>query len=545
MLRSPLPCLAGLAALLAACGPPPRPGQPPRHVLLITVDTLRADHLSCYLYPRATSVTPSSPEERAAGGGWSIDRLAEKGVLFAEAFAPRGETFPSIATLMTGQGPFHHGAFDNLNRLEEQHETLAERFAASGFATGAFTTNRLLGPAIDPSGRTRVPSGIEQGFAEFQHLWNEADRDLAAVGAAATWSKARRAEGDPPQFLWLHLMGPHLPYDPAPLHGRDFGRLFADPSYSGPADGSREFLDPIYAAGRGLEPLDVARVVALYDGEIARINYLLSLFWLTLFGGEGGAAAERDTLVIFAADHGEELYQRHGYWGHSKSVYSSVLHVPLLISHPASLTGSRVIGEVVELADLAPTLCDWFALPALSGSTGRSLLPLVDSYVRRPFERRPAFGQWSDRIFSVTDGDWRLVYNPERLTPDDPPAGPYPIPPLALFDRRRDPLELADVSAREPETVARLLRELEAWLERVPEGSPRSTAVDGALAESLRAMGYLDTPRAEPPEPARTEPAEAPSAEPAQPLRAEPAEAPPAEPESGDAPGPEAGGGQE
>lgn len=506
VLRSALPLLCGLALGLSGCGPPPRPGQPPRHVLLITVDTLRADHLSCYLYPRATSVTPSSPEERAAGGGWSIDRLAEKGVLFAEAFAPRGETFPSIATLMTGRGPFHHGAFDNLNRLDQVHETLAERFGEAGFATAAFTTNRLLGPASDPLGRTRVPSGIEQGFGEFQHLWNESDRDLAAVGAAANWSKAQRAAGDPPQFLWLHLMGPHLPYDPSPLHGRDFGRLFSDPDYAGQADGSREFLDPLYAQGQGLDPLDVARVVALYDGEIARVNYLLSLFWLTLFGGEGGAAAERDTLVVFAADHGEELYQRHGYWGHSKSVYSSVLQVPLILCHPGSLTGSRVVGEVVELADLAPTLCDWFRLPDLAGATGRSLLPLVDSYIRRPFERRPAFGQWSDRIFSLTDGDWRLVYNPEGVTPDDPPAGPYPIPTLALFDRRRDPLELTDVSAREPAVVKRLLGALEGWLDAVPPGSPRSTAVDGALSESLRSLGYLDAPRAPAPEEPGAEP---------------------------------------
>lgn len=480
----------GLGLLLLSCSRPVRPGQPPRHVLLVTVDTLRADHLSCYLYARPTSATPTTPEEKAGGGGWSIDRLAAEGVLFSQAFAPRGETFPSVSTLLTGRGPFEHGAIDNLDVLSDEVETLAERFKAAGFATGAFTTNRLLGPAVDPSGRPGRPSGIEQGFDHFEHLFAAPDRDLAAIAAAVKWSQARRAEGDPPQFLWLHLMGPHLPYDPAPLHGRDFARLFADPDYAGKANGSREFLDPLYSAGTPLDPLDLHQVVALYDGEIARVNYLLGLFWMTLFTGPGGPEAKQQTLIVFAADHGEELYQRNGYWGHSKSVYSSVLHVPLILWHPPSLTGSRVLGEVVGLADVAPTLCDWFALPPLSGQSGRSLLPLVDSYVKRPFERRPAIGQWSDRIFSVADERWRLVWNPTGIEPDDPPPGRYPIPALALFDRQRDPLELNDLSAQWPEERQRLLGLLEEFAAAAPAGQARSGHLDPARRESLIELGY-------------------------------------------------------
>jgi arylsulfatase A-like enzyme len=479
-----------LCLLSSACARPPRPGQPPRHVLLVTVDTLRADHLSCYLYARPTSATPSTPEERAGGGGWSIDRLAAEGVLFAQAFAPRGETFPSIATLLSGRGPCEHGALNNLDVLTDEVETLAERFKAAGFATGGFTTNRLLGPATDPSGRPGRPSGIEQGFDQFEHLYAAPDRDLAAVGAAVQWSQARRAGGDPPQFLWLHLMGPHLPYDPSPLHGRDFARLFADPDYSGQANGSREYLDPLYAAGAPMDPLDLHQVVALYDGEIARINYLLSLFWMSLFTGPGGPEAKQDTLIVFAADHGEELYQRNGYWGHSKSVYSSVLHVPLVLWHPPSLTGSRVIGEVVGLSDVAPTLCDWFGLPPLEGQSGRSLLPLVDSYVRRPFERRPAIGQWSDRIFTVADQRWRLVWNPAGVEPDDPPPGRYPIPGIALFDRQSDPLELRDVAQQQVEQRERLLGLLEEFVAALPPGTGRSTGLDPARLQSLIELGY-------------------------------------------------------
>jgi arylsulfatase A-like enzyme len=245
----------------------------------------------------------------------------------------------------------------------------------------------------------------------------------------------------------------------------------------------------------------VNHVVALYDGEVARVGALLQSFmhgYSEVFEEE---ASERwaDTLFVFASDHGEELWQRNGYWGHSKSVYSSVLQVPLFLHHPRSLTGARVLDEVVELQDVMPTLLDWFDVPAPADVRGRSLLPLVDSYVRRPFESRPAFGTWSDRIFTVRTGRWRLVWNPEGREPVEEPPGPYPVPALALFDVERDPLERHDCSADHPEVVAELRDELHRWM----EGLEPCLVGDRGLSDERRAalgeLGYLGAD-AEPPE---------------------------------------------
>ena len=139
-------------------------------------------------------------------------------------------------------------------------------------------------------------------------------------------------------------------------------RRFADPDYAGEANGSREFLDPVYRDGLPLSGHDVNRIVSLYDGEIARINYILRMF-LQLYTGAFEEEPKHlldKTLFVFASDHGEELYERHGYWAHSKSVYSSVLHVPLFIRHPPSLTGRRVLVVNGLLNALFIALCATF-----------------------------------------------------------------------------------------------------------------------------------------------------------------------------------------
>ncbi len=481
-MRFPLAAALLLCFALVACGPAGRPGEPPRDVVLVTVDTLRADHLSSYLYGRPTS--GPLPDHPGPGGerDLSIDGLAGEGVLFSRAFAPRGQTFPSIATLMTGRTAFEHGAIDNRDLLGQEAITLAELLGEAGFATGAFTTNQLLVPG----------SGIEQGFQRFFSDFVSADRDLNVVQRASQWVGEQRAAGRP-MFLWLHLMGPHLPYDPNPLHGIDFAALFADPDYTGEADGSRAFLDKAYAEQIALSPEDIHQVVALYDGEIARINRLLSLFFYAFADRDRvGAPDHLDrALLVFTSDHGEDLHQRHGYWAHSKSVYDSSLHVPLFFRHPPSLTGRRVLDEIVELADVAPTVLEMLGLPVPGAVSGRSLLPLTDARDRRLFDSRPAFGHWRNRIFAVRTERWRLVLNPDGVEPDDFPPGPYPIPPLALYDTLADPLERIDVSADHPEVVERLRTELELWVARQRPARGAAAPISAERWQALQALGYV------------------------------------------------------
>lgn len=503
--RSTLLALTTLVALvLGACGARERPGTPPKHVLLITVDTLRADHMSAYLYGRPTTFTGATDEDKLAGRDLSLDRLAEEGVLFRHAFAPRGMTAPSVASLLTGLTPLEHGLLTNTQRLDSSLPTLAERFASAGFDTAGFSANRLIAKG----------SGLTEGFAHFE-TYTEGDKDLEVVRGAMDWLGERDLDDGPPVFLWLHLVGPHLPYEPLPIGGEDFAARFTDPGYAGPADGSRAFLDQAYLERRPLDGQDVHHVVSLYDGEVARVNFLLQRF-LEVYSGVYEDPPKRrldDTLLVFAADHGEELYERNHYWAHSKSVYSSVLHVPLFLRHPPSLTGRRVVDEHVTLEDVGPTLLEWFDLPELPGAYGRSLLPLVDTYDTFTFEARPAFGGYENSIFTVRapkangDGDWRLVWNPDEVEPDDRPLGAYPIPKLALFDVALDPKEQRDVKDAHPDVTEELLEKLVTWrAERLPRAGTVEDPGQRAAAED---MGYVGT-SGKPPggpgsEPAQTE----------------------------------------
>ncbi len=472
-----------LLAGLLACAPDRRAGEPPRHLVLVTVDTLRADRLSAWRAPRATSDLAGLVTARGGipAGRKSLDELAAEGVVFARAFAPRSQTFPSMATLFTARPVPEHGCFDNEEVLCTEVATLAEVLGEAGFATAAFTTNKLL-----VSG-----SGIEQGFDHFFADFSE-ERDVRAVAAATQWLRERDLQAGAPMFLWVHLMGPHLPYAPPPLEGVDYATLFTEPGYAGSADGSREFLDEAYRTGRELAPADVEHVRALYDGEIARVDHVLSLFVEVLSGAlpEQPVDVLSRSILAVVADHGEELAQRHGYWAHSKSVYDSGLHVPFFVRHPASLTGRRVFGEIVGLEDFMPTVLDWLDVAAPGDLRGRSLLPLLDG---GRWARRDAFASWSDRIFTVRTERWRLVLNPERIEPDDPPKGPYPIPEVGLYDVVADPLERHDVAREHPDVVRELSGRIATWL----EGSERVCAAGAPVSQQrlddLRDMGYLDS----------------------------------------------------
>ena len=248
--------------LVAACARPlDRPGTPPRHVLLISVASLRADHLSAFGYHRPTSVWETDPGERALGEGKAIDDLAAEGVLFARAFAPSPRTRPSLAALLTGRFPTTTGVLAPDDALPESEQTLAEAFAAAGFRTLAFVSGEV--PSQD--------DGLLQGFVEV----HRAADDVAALQLAIEWFEEADLGDWRPLFTWLHLSDPTLPWDPAPLGPRPGGEpgevryaeLFTDPAYAGPADGSVEYVAAVRAGRARPAPADVAQLAALYDGE--------------------------------------------------------------------------------------------------------------------------------------------------------------------------------------------------------------------------------------------------------------------------------------
>jgi arylsulfatase A-like enzyme len=447
-----------LLPVLWACGAPAplAPGSP---VVLVMVDTLRADHLGSYGYAR-----PTSPE---------IDRWAERGVLFERAFATAPWTLPSAASLMTGREPLHHGAGRfaqgrgqrrrrvNL-ALDESVPTLAALLHEHGYASAGFVTNTFLRPNF----------GLGRGFDTYDSTGHKGSSLRPAgpmVDAALAWIDA---QDDAPFLLFLHLMDPHLPYDP-PAPAR--GRFAAQPAgrLSGPIRG----LDAVKRAWPPLDTAERAYVAARYDEEIAYVDMQVGRFLDAL---EQRGVMQR-ALVVFVADHGEEFWE-HGGFEHGHAFHQELLHVPLVFWAPRLRPGR--IAAPVSLVDVLPTLLDALGLPAPAGLDGVSLWPALCG--GRAPEGREILAQNSlrgpDRRVLVA-WPWKLI------------AGSDDAPPR-LFDLASDPGEQTDLAAREPERTREMLARLARLL---PAGAGpalgHEVELDAGARRELEALGYLDEQR--------------------------------------------------
>jgi choline-sulfatase len=288
-------------------------------VLLVTIDTLRADALGAY--GNATVQTP-----------W-IDRLAREGVRFTQAHAQSVVTLPSHANILSGLYPMQHRIRDNAGfRFPKDKDTLATLLHGRGYDTAAFVSAFPLDARF----------GLARGFDVYDDRFSNVDTHTAfvmeerrgpeTVALAAAWLAAHR---DRPFFLWVHLYEPHFPYDPPP----EIASRFA----------SNRYLGEVSAADAALAPL---------------LSPLL----------EAGASAR--TLVVLTADHGESLGE-HGEMTHGIFAYESTLHVPLVLWSP-SLVSPATVDEPVRHVDLVPTILDALALPPPREGAGRSILPLAE-----------------------------------------------------------------------------------------------------------------------------------------------------------------------
>lgn len=308
-------CLAA-AAVTFSMGSSPPPDRP--NLLLITVDTLRPDHLS--VYDPKNGKTPN------------IDALAEKGAVFHRAFAHNPTTLPSHANILTGTTPLRHGVHDNaLFKLSVSCLTLAEHLRTQGYATGAFIGAFPLDSRF----------GLNQGFDVYNDTWNEnpvsgkeflgfSERPAGAViSAALEWIEESRS----PWFVWMHIWDPHMPYAaPEP-----FRSWYRDKPYFGE--------------------------VAYVDSEIGK---------MVDFMDNRGSLAR--TVMILTADHGESLGE-HGEPTHGFFAYNSTLHVPLIITGPGVRPGR--VDKFAAHSDIFPTACALLGLPVPPGVQGLSLLPAM------------------------------------------------------------------------------------------------------------------------------------------------------------------------
>jgi arylsulfatase A-like enzyme len=334
--------LALLALVALGCRSLLRRGlSPTRGYILISIDTLRADHLGAYGYARATSPF--------------LDSLAGRGVLFENAFAQIPSTLPSHMSMFTGLYPGEHGVYPPDHVLAPDIPTLPEVFRRRGFATGGHTEG----------GYVHGGYGFARGFDEFSHEAEHLEDDAGRTFARGL-AFLRRVEKTDRFFLFLHTYAVHDPYFPFGRYEDLYWR--GDPPDTFPATGPN-LLD-FNRGKKKITPEALEYYKACYDASINYVDDVLRDF----FSGLEALGLDDEVTVIVTSDHGEEFLE-HGKMAHQQ-LYRESLHVPLVVLHPDLRRGKRV-RSLVQTIDLAPTL---FALAGIDPGrslSGRSLLPLL------------------------------------------------------------------------------------------------------------------------------------------------------------------------
>lgn len=424
------------------------------NVVLISVDTQRADRLGAYGYDKR----PTSPR--------TDELLLEAGARCARAMSPRGATWPAMASVLTGLYPSGHGVIRNGYGFPDDVPTLPKILHAAGYQTGAFLNN--------------MHRANHSGWDAFKY---EKGAERRLVNRALDWARARDPER--PYFLWAHFFGPHSPYHQAKRLTEMPG---VDPAYRGPVKIGKVALDRILSQRIPLGERDLEQLDALYDAAVLATDLAVG----RLVDGLRSAPGADRTLFVFTSDHGEELYDHHDYLYHACSVYQTVLHVPLAFVAPGLLEPGTVLDQPVELTDVLPTVLDLLGVEAPAEQHGRSLL----ADFRRPdaAPSLPAFSEYDDtEIHTVLRDNWKLVINPDEHAPDCVPGAPdfdYPIERLELYDLARDPGETTNLAASRGDVVRELKRLIDERFAGLTDRSGEQDLPD-ELRRELEALGYV------------------------------------------------------
>lgn len=432
--------LALAGALSGGCreGAPPVPDERPgpQRIILISLDTVRPDHLGVYGYAR-----PTSP---------AIDRFAATAVVFDDVVAQASATLASHASILTSRIPRHHGArFAERQALGADVPTLAGLLREAGYRTVAFTGG----------GQMDRRFGLDRGFDEYQETrLNQNFRETAGLGIQ--WLRANREER---VFLFLHTYEPHHPYVARGLPG-------LESDYDGPLPPviPAELLKEISFGSREIDERDLAHIVNAYDNDLRSTDD--GFHRLHRFLRRQGFLD--DALVVLTSDHGEELGEHGAVGWHGHTLYEELLRVPLIVKLPGGAhAGTRVAASVRSL-DIAPTILDLAGVPIPEGFQGVSLLPHLAPGVS-PADL-PALSE-------LDAAPPRVSYRQRPWKLDGP----------RLFDLEGDPGESRDVASTESRRLEALDRAAEEWLGRRPPPPAERVELEDSTLEQLRALGYI------------------------------------------------------
>lgn len=421
------------------------------NVLLVILDAARAQQLGAYGYGR-----PTSPE---------IDRIAREGVVFERVYTPAVYTLGAMSSLWTSQHPDrHHGAVSFNAVLPKDRLTLAELLSAQGILSGAFVANSVAGRLF----------GFERGFSDFEEVWTTLGSSGSVFRQAVPPWLARNR--DRRFFAYVHFREPHFPYDPEPPFDTRFG---PEGPIAKAARRDNAYWKEVNQGQRPFGDEEREHLVRLYDGNLAFADQEIGALRRTL---EAEGLWER-TVVIVAADHGEELFE-HGWVGHNVHLFEPSVHVPLVVRFPrAAGQAGRRVSALADLLDVAPTVADIFGVLGKGGSDrefqGRSLLPLVAGARGKPAVLSRTV--WDRPRYALRDERWKLCY--------DTRSGEQ-----QLYDLDSDPGETTDVSRREPLRTAYYREALHHWTLELARRGPAGAAaavLSCEQCENLRALGYI------------------------------------------------------
>ena len=436
------------------------------NVLLISIDTLRADHLSCYRYGRQTSP--------------NLDKLAAEGTLFETAISPTSWTVPSHMSLMTGQNPLEHGVRTAMTSLSAETETLAEVLRGNGYRTMAAIAGVTLSAKF----------GFYQGFDVYDdysalplapNAGNEitSERVIStAMGLLSDWQADYRSQ---PYFLFVHMWDVHGMYNPP----EPYDSLF-DPDYDGSYT-SEDFWRWSVEGG-DIDQSDISHIEALYDGEIRYVDAELG----RLFERLNQMGVEDNTLIVVTADHGDEFFE-HGHVRHNRTLYDEVLHVPLIFKMPKKLPQGKRIPGLVRLADVSPTILSLAEIQTSPGEfgslvsepllRGTDLSTEMKSDEELTLPARVALGELLGEkpMSSIRTESAKLIV--------ELASGKA----LEMYDLRTDPSEQVNLVSQDSAAVAALLdawESLSAELESVGQQlEPKE--LDDEIRTRLKSLGYI------------------------------------------------------
>lgn len=425
------------ATVVGGCGGEARAPD----LILVSVDTLRADRLPFYGAARDTGGDPAQP--------FTPSWLAAQGTVFETCWADAGQTLPSLGAFWTGLPQLEHGGVSNSQPVLVPTRLQALKGKRFDVAR-ALLANASLGPGC----------GLQNGFDTYGLLTKQME---PRIPQAMLQETAPDVAAGKRLLVWAHFMAPHQPYAPPPQLLARYG--------SGPfPQADNDFLYDLHRAG-AIAPDLRTQLETLYDAEVrAAAGYVQELLagLDAQYRAAGRGGLLENAVVVFFSDHGEELGDRHGYSLHAKSLYSGVIRVPLVIAGPG--WSARRDARALRLAEVLPLV--------LEGEK-----PTSEVFI----------ATWQGEFYAARDARWTLVHNPagDPRGPREPPTdAAYPYPSLALYDRHADPAEQRDVSSEHPDEARRLLSELNAWYEGLILASARAAAhLDpAALAE----LGYVD-----------------------------------------------------